>query len=102
MELKINREELCSSELILKTKQEQSIELDYVLPDYYPEIFKILKCFTSPKIASYSVSGSKLTYELCVNIKIAYNDENSCTVHVVDQKMMFTKSDSRNKSKSAY
>lgn len=35
MELKINREELCSSESILKTKQEQSIELDYVLPDYY-------------------------------------------------------------------
>lgn len=92
MELKINKEELCSSELILKTKQEQSIELDYVLPDYYPEIFKILKCFTSPKIASYNVSGSKLTYELCVNIKIAYNDENSCTVHVVDQKIMFTKS----------
>ena len=92
MELKINREELCSSEMILKTKQEQSVELDYVLPDYYPEIFKILKCFTSPNVASYSISGSKLTYELCVNIKIAYNDENNHTVHVVDQKMMFTKS----------
>lgn len=92
MELKINREELCSSEVILKTRQEQSVELDYVLPDYYPEIFKIQKCFTSPRIASYSVSGSKLTYELCVNIKIAYHDDKSCAVHVVDQKMMFTKS----------
>lgn len=91
MELKINREELCSSEIVLKTKQEQSIELDYVLPDYYPEIFKILKCFTSPRIASYIISGSKLTYELCVNMKIIYNDENNNSVHVVDQKMMFTK-----------
>lgn len=92
MELKINREELCSSEQILKTRQEQSVELDYVLPDYYPEIFKILKCFTSPRITSYIISGSKLTYELCVSIKVAYNDENSCTVHIVDQKLLFTKS----------
>lgn len=92
MELKINREEMYSSEIILKTDQEQSIELDYILPDYYSEIFRIRKCFTSPRIVSYNISGSKLTYELCVNIKIVYNDENSCTVHVVDQKMLFTKS----------
>lgn len=91
MEMKINREELCSSEVILKTKQEQSIELDYVLPDYYPEIFKLLKCFATPYIVSYNVSGSKLTYELCVYIKVCYSDEESSVIHVVDQKMMFTK-----------
>ena len=43
MELKVNKEEICASETALKTKQEQALELDYVLPDYYPEIFKILK-----------------------------------------------------------
>ncbi len=91
MEMKINREELCSSEVILKTKQEQSIELDYVLPDYYPEIFRLLKHFVTPYIVSYNVSGSKLTYELCVYIKISYSDSESNAIHVVDQKMMFTK-----------
>ncbi len=91
MEMKINREELCSSEVILKTKQEQSIELDYVLPDYYPEIFRLLKHFAAPYVVSYNVSGSKLTYELCVYIKISYSDNESSSIHVVDQKMIFTK-----------
>lgn len=91
MEMKINREELCSSEAILKTKHEQSIELDYVLPDYYPEIFRLLKHFATPYIVSYNISGSKLTYELCVYIKISYSDNESNAIHVVDQKMMFTK-----------
>lgn len=92
MELKINKEEICSSEVVLKTRQEQSVELDYILPDYCSEIFKIRKCVTSPKIASYSISDSRLTYELCVNIKILYIDDKSPNIHSVDQKVMFTKS----------
>ena len=39
MELKINRETVPAAECIYEAVQEQGIELDYILPDYYPDIF---------------------------------------------------------------
>ena len=66
MDFKLNREEITSAEVIFDDTQEQSVELDYVLPDYFPEIFKIIKCMTSPKILSYSTAGARLTYEMAV------------------------------------
>ena len=44
MELKINREMIPVTETILDDVQEQSVELDYVLPDYDPDIFRIIGC----------------------------------------------------------
>ena len=42
MDLKINREMLPVTEILLDEVQEQSVELDYVLPDYDPDIFRIM------------------------------------------------------------
>ena len=42
MEWKINRERIPVTERILDETQEQGVELDYVLPDYDPEIFRII------------------------------------------------------------
>ncbi len=91
MDFKLNREEISTSEVIFDGLQEQSAELDYVLPDYYPEIFKIVKCIATPKIVSYSVNGDKLTYELSICMRIMYCSEQSNTLHVLDQKLNYTK-----------
>jgi hypothetical protein len=94
MDFKLNREEISTSEVIFDGLQEQSAELDYVLPDYYPEIFKIVKCIATPKIVSYSVNGDKLTYELSICMRIMYCSEQSNTLHVLDQKLNYTKQQS--------
>lgn len=91
MDFKVNREEIASAEVIFDDTQEQSVELDYVLPDYFPEIFKIIKCMTVPKILSYDVSGDKLTYEMAVCIRVLYCSENSSAVQSVEQKLNYTK-----------
>lgn len=91
MDFKVNREEITSAEVIFDDTQEQSVELDYVLPDYYPEIFKIIKCMTSPKILSYSSAGDRLTYEMAVYIRVLYCAENSSAVRSVEQKLTYTK-----------
>ncbi len=92
MELKLNKEKIITDEVILNTKQEQSIELDYVLPDYYPEIFKIVKCMTEPKITSYNVNGDKLCYDICVIIRILYCKEDSSDLNFIEQKLLYSKS----------
>ena len=91
MDFKVNREEIVSAEVIFDDTQEQSVELDYVLPDYFPEIFKIIKCITTPKILSYNVSGDRLTYEMAVCIRVLYCSENSGAVQSIEQKLNYTK-----------
>ena len=53
MDLKINREMLPVTEVILDEMQEQSVELDYVLPDYDPDIFRMIGCEIHLAIVNY-------------------------------------------------
>ena len=95
MDLKVNRETFTSSEVVLDTCVEQAVELDYILPDYYPDIFRIMKCRVIPRIVSHSISSEepkKITCELTALIKIWYQTENSKCVNCIEQKMSFTKS----------
>lgn len=92
MDIKTNREIISSGETVFDGIQEQSAELDYILPDYCPDIFRIIKCIASPRILSYSVSGDKLTYELSVCIRVLYCSEDSEAVHSAEQKLIYSKS----------
>ena len=43
MDLKLNREMLSMTRTILDASCEQAVEKDFLLPDYYPDIFRVLK-----------------------------------------------------------
>ncbi len=92
MDFKVNREMFSTKEVVYDGSIEQSVELDYILPDYFPEVFRVLKCQMSPRIVSHSINGDKLTYELVACVKVIYMSENSTTVRCVEQKMTFSKS----------
>lgn len=92
MEFKVNRETFIASHTALDTTVEQAVERDFVLPDYYPDIFRILKCRVIPKIMSHSINGEKMTFELSVMIKVLYQSENSCRVNCLEQKLNYSKS----------
>ena len=92
MELKINREMIPVTETILDDVQEQSVELDYVLPDYDPDIFRIIGCEMHPVIVSYTTASDRITYELRVDIRILYCGAGSTLLQCVSQQMMFSRS----------
>lgn len=98
MDFKVNRETFTTAEVVLENCFEQAVELDYILPDYYPDIFRIMKCRIMPRIVSHSIigdesaqGGKKLTYELAALIKIWYQTENSKCISCIEQKVNFTK-----------
>lgn len=91
MDLKINREMLSVSEKIYDGVQEQSVELDYILPDYYPDIFKLIKCCIVPSVISSSINGDSLTYELLADIRILYCSEKDNNIQCINQKMTYSK-----------
>lgn len=92
MDLILNKEQVFVNETVYDGQAEQGVEFDYVLPDFYPDIFRILKCSLSPKVTSYNVAGDKLNCDGVVYIKVLYLCENSCKIHCVDQRMTFSKS----------
>lgn len=92
MEFKVNRETFTASQIALDTTVEQAVERDFVLPDYYPDIFRILKCRVIPKIMSHSINGEKMTFELSVLIRVMYQSEGSCKVNCLEQKLNYSKS----------
>ena len=91
MELRLNKEPVFLSETVFDGQNEQGVELDYVLPDYYPDIFKILKCTITPGIASYSLSGSQLFYDGTALVRVMYIGEEGGEIHCIEQRYTYSK-----------
>ena len=91
MELKLIRETIPAAEKIFDGIQEQGVELDYILPDYYPDIFRLVRCEAVPVVTGYSVIGDKLSYELRCDIRILYCGENGDNVQCIVQQQSFSK-----------
>lgn len=87
----LTRDAICVSEMILDTSAEQSVELDYFLPDYYPNIFKILKTSITPAIQSQKIAANKLTLDGIACIRVHYLAENTNRICCVEQKTPFSK-----------
>lgn len=90
-ELRLSKEELSVSRTLTDCSAEMSLERDIVLPDYYPDIFRILKCRTEPSVVSQSINGSKLTIEAQALIRILYLSENDRRINCIEQKVNVSK-----------
>ena len=72
MELKLSRQPLFINEILLDTEVEQPIECDALLPDYCPDIVRILRCTVHPAVASRRISGLRLELEGTAAITVYY------------------------------
>ncbi len=74
MEYKQRRETITVNELIYDGCQEQPVDLELTLPDYCPDIQKILKCRLCPNIASASILGDSADINGSVAVRVLYLD----------------------------
>ena len=91
MDLKINRETIPVTEILLDDMQEQSVELDYVLPDYDPDIFRIIGCEIHPVILGYAMGTDRITYEMRADIRVLYCGSGSKLLQCISQQMTFSR-----------
>ncbi len=66
-------------ETVFETTAEQSLEADINLPDYCPEIQKILKCNVSAEIASVQNTSGRITAQGNAVVKLIYIGDNGKT-----------------------
>ena len=52
MDHRINKETAVCTKRVLDTEITQAVEHDFILPDYCPDIFRVLKCFVVPGAAA--------------------------------------------------
>ena len=90
MDLKIVNATLDTRETLFEGNPEQGFESDIILPDYCPEVRRILKCHITPKISQCYQNGSDVNIDGFIFVKIYYLcDENK--IHSYDNKIPFSK-----------
>lgn len=72
MELNLRREAILVNETILEETVEQSVECDALMPDYCPDIRRILKCTLTPTPMNHSITAGRLEVEGLANLNILY------------------------------
>ncbi len=91
MEYKLSKENYTVAKVLYDGTVQQSAELDYILPDYCPEIFKVLCVKIRPEITKRTLSQGKLEYELAALVRLNYLSE-SGEVSAVEQTLSYGKS----------
>lgn len=90
MDCMLNREALAASEIIYDGCQEQPVDLDISLPDYCPDIQRILKCQVYPRISSRGINGDRLELEGNYTVKVLYLDSGGTCVRCYESNNSFT------------
>ena len=89
MDLKITKETVCVSEIIYDGSIEQAIDSDITLPDYCPDILRVLKCTIMPRINSTQATGDRITVDGSALLRVMYVAE-SGRLHCYEQNIPFS------------
>lgn len=90
MDLMISKEAVCVNEIIYEGSVEQAIDSDITLPDYCPDILRVLKCTIMPRINSTQTAGERITVDGSALLRAIYVAE-SGRVHCYEQSIPFSK-----------
>lgn len=74
MECKITCDSAVVNEVFYDGVTEQSVETDFTLPDYCPDIGKILKCHATPRITMRTVRKDQMTVDGVTRLEVIYID----------------------------
>ncbi len=90
MDYILERERVAVGETVYDGCQEQPVDMDINLPDYCPDIQRILKCQIYPKISARSITGDRLMLDGSYTVKIFYLDPSGSCVRCADSDDSFS------------
>lgn len=90
MDYKAVKQAVCVNETVFSKNAEVPFEFDFTLPDYCPDIVKILKCRVMPRISSKCINGNDVNVEGNICVNVMYCDEKGC-IYSYEQTSPFSK-----------
>ncbi len=91
MELKVYKDTATAAECICDTKLELPVETEILIPDYLPQVFKIVKCIVEPVVLQKQLTAGRLTVEGYLRCTVLYQSEEDESLCQAEQKFPFTK-----------
>ncbi len=90
--MEFNSEKICvfENEIVHEGTVEQTVDSDIQLPDYCPDIVKILKCSIEPNITDTNITGDRITIDGRATIRLIYSDEDN-NIRCFEQDYPFSK-----------
>lgn len=81
MECNITKQNVYVTETVLNQNLEQPIDTEFTLPDYCPDIDRIIKCVIRPRCGQKSFNGDTLTVDGTAELSLYYTDGNQIRCH---------------------
>lgn len=91
MELKVFRDTLSTMASRCETKAELPIETEILIPDYLPQVFKIVKCFVYLVTLQKQIVAGRLTVDGYLRCVVYYQAEEDQSLCQTEQKLPFTR-----------
>lgn len=91
MDLKVFRDTLCTMTVQCETKTELPVETEILIPDYQPQVFKIVKCFVHLVPLQKQVMSGRLTVEGYLRCVVYYQTEDDQSLCQTEQKLPFNR-----------
>ncbi|MEE0946397.1 MAG: DUF3794 domain-containing protein [Acutalibacteraceae bacterium] len=91
MDYKTVKQALSINETVFSTTGEISVDEDFVLPDFYPEVMKILKCKAQARVSSKGINGTSVTLDGHICVDLMYCDKDG-KINSFQQLLPFGKS----------
>ena len=90
MEIKVYKDTVTAAQSICDTKLELPIEAEMLIPDYLPQVFKIVKCFVHLVVLQKQVMAGRLTVDGYLRCVLYYQSEGDESLCQAEQKLPFT------------
>ena len=89
MEYEMQKESCMVCETVFEGTKEQPIDLEFSLPDYCPDIERILKCRVKPAVTGRRLSGDTLELDGMSLVSLYYLDAKKQAIRLCEQSVPF-------------
>lgn len=90
MDFNSNKDCIAVNAITFQSNAEHSFDCDITLPEYMPDIVRILRCSASPGVQSHQINGDRITAECECLVKVLYIC-NEGKIRCFDQTLHFAK-----------
>lgn len=92
MEYHLNKKSFSQLSYAADVVKEQAVDADISLPDYCPDIERILSCTLIPETDLVNVSGDRLNVEGSSRVRVLYLDSEGGTIRLYEYRVPFSES----------
>lgn len=90
MDFNVDKQVISVCEQGCKCRSEQAVDTDVALPEYLPDIVRIVRCDCTPGIKAYQTNGDRITAECVCCLRVLYVSDRG-ELCCYEQNIQFTK-----------